>query len=161
MTDNVLQEAEKLIFGDREETYGDPSESFARIANLWTAYIGKLIEPQDVANLMILLKVSRTKGTFHRDSFVDIGGYAGLAERLHKADSTPAPVGRIARRYDSLTSAATFLTLQDRQGLLWKKVRAGQDKLWCRHNMSGRVIATKPYMSKEYDHLGPFVEVIG
>ncbi|AII27227.1 hypothetical protein SEA_OMNICRITICAL_56 [Mycobacterium phage OmniCritical] len=83
--ENVLQEAQRLIFGDREQQYGNPSESFDRIAGLWSAYIGTELNGLDVANLMILLKVSRTKGTYHRDSYVDIAGYAGLGERLHEA----------------------------------------------------------------------------
>ncbi|AOT23177.1 hypothetical protein SEA_TAQUITO_57 [Mycobacterium phage Taquito] len=61
--ENVLQEAQRLIFGDREQQYGNPSESFDRIAGLWSAYIGTELNGLDVANLMILLKVSRTKST--------------------------------------------------------------------------------------------------
>lgn len=80
--ETVLQEADRLINGDRRDTYGSASESFGRIAGLWSAYLGRTVTPLDVANLMILLKVSRTKGTFHRDSYVDIGGYSALAEQL-------------------------------------------------------------------------------
>jgi hypothetical protein len=84
MTETVLQEAERLINGDRQQTYGNTSESFDRIADLWGAYLNDNLTGLDVANLMILLKVSRTKGTFHRDSYVDIGGYAGLGEKIHQ-----------------------------------------------------------------------------
>ncbi|QBP31074.1 hypothetical protein SEA_REFUGE_55 [Mycobacterium phage Refuge] len=85
MSETVLQEAERLINGERQQTYGDASESFDRIASLWQSYFNNEIRITglDVTNLMILLKVSRTKGTFHRDSYVDIGGYAGLGERLY------------------------------------------------------------------------------
>lgn len=79
----VLQEAAALIDGDRAEQYGDPRESFARIAEMWTGYLGVGITPADVAHMMILLKVSRAKTTpGHRDSLVDIAGYAALAERV-------------------------------------------------------------------------------
>jgi hypothetical protein len=36
-----MQEAEELIYGDREKTYGDPSKNLARIAEMWTAYLNK------------------------------------------------------------------------------------------------------------------------
>ena len=36
---NVFAEADRIINGDREETYGDPSKNLARIAELWTTYL--------------------------------------------------------------------------------------------------------------------------
>lgn len=78
----ILQEAESLINGDRKQTYGDARESFERIAGMWSAYLGTEVTGLDVTNMMILLKVSRAKGGFHRDSYVDIGGYAGLSTRI-------------------------------------------------------------------------------
>ncbi len=84
---NILEEAAKLIDGDRKGTYGEVSESFRRIAALWSGYLGHRVTALDVANLMILLKMSRTKGVFHRDSYVDTAGYAALAERLHDIES--------------------------------------------------------------------------
>lgn len=38
---SVMQEAEDIIYGDREKTYGDPSKNLARIAELWTHYLQK------------------------------------------------------------------------------------------------------------------------
>lgn len=81
-TDDVLHEADRVINGERQIQYGDHEQSFGRIAGLWTAYLGHHLSTLDVANLMILLKVSRTKGKFLRDSYVDICGYAALAEKL-------------------------------------------------------------------------------
>lgn len=78
----VLDEAGKIIAGDRRKTYGKSRESFGRIAQFWSSYLGIEVSPIDVANLMILMKVSRSKGKFHRDSFVDICGYAALTEEL-------------------------------------------------------------------------------
>ncbi|AEJ93464.1 phosphofructokinase [Mycobacterium phage Benedict] len=82
MTETILQEAERLINGERQQQYGEATESFERIAGMWSAYIGKELTPHDVVNLMVLLKVSRAKFGYHRDSYVDIAGYAGLGERL-------------------------------------------------------------------------------
>lgn len=91
---NILKEAEKIIYGDREKTYGDPAKNLRAIASLWEMYLyerGVLdqnsdgLRPEDVANMMILLKVARLiNDPKHRDSLVDICGYAALVERIQK-----------------------------------------------------------------------------
>ncbi|RJO70132.1 hypothetical protein D5S18_28245 [Nocardia panacis] len=63
-------------------TYGNPAESFERIAGLWSAYLGHPVHARDVANLMVLLKVSRSRHAYQRDDYTDICGYAALAERI-------------------------------------------------------------------------------
>ncbi|MGV9668664.1 DUF6378 domain-containing protein [Nocardia niigatensis] len=78
----ILGEAATVIDGDRQDAYGDPSESFARIAGLWSAYLGADLTARDVANLMVLLKVSRSKHGYRPDDYIDIAGYAALAERI-------------------------------------------------------------------------------
>lgn len=37
--ETILQEANRLIFGDREKTYGDPGKNLKRIAELWETYL--------------------------------------------------------------------------------------------------------------------------
>lgn len=78
----ILAAAEALINGDRAEAYGDARESFSRIARFWAAYLGVDIGPDDVALMMVLLKVSRAAGRTASDDLVDIAGYAALAEEL-------------------------------------------------------------------------------
>lgn len=94
----VLEEAQRHIYGDRQEDYGPPTESFESIAGLWTAYLeaikfkavtvdgeGQTLSAVDVAHLMILMKVSRnTTGGYKRDNAVDIAGYAGCLERIEE-----------------------------------------------------------------------------
>jgi hypothetical protein len=81
----VEEEAVEIIYGDRENTYGDPAKNIRKVAALWSAYLG-LGEPliiEDVCNLMILLKTARLQHTpDHRDSMVDIVGYTLLKERI-------------------------------------------------------------------------------
>ena len=103
---SVLMEAESIINGQRRQDYGSVTESFGNVAGLWTEYLERhaqaaiasaqtkyqrndampitviSLSPEDVANLMILMKVSRAQNGFHRDSYVDIAGYAGCAEKL-------------------------------------------------------------------------------
>jgi hypothetical protein len=83
---SISEEAAAIVAGERQSDYGDANESFARIANLWSAYTGSTIEPWDVAQMMILLKVSRAKTSKKRDTLVDIIGYAECAGKLNKAE---------------------------------------------------------------------------
>lgn len=85
MSESILREAERLIHGERNKNYGHPRDNFADIAALFSAYLGREITDIDVANLMILVKIARVKGTgYHRDSFVDVAGYAGCVERIYE-----------------------------------------------------------------------------
>lgn len=79
---SIAEEAAAVVAGDRAADYGDVNESFARIAKLWSAYTGSTISPWDVAQMMILLKVSRAKTSTKRDTLVDIIGYAECANHL-------------------------------------------------------------------------------
>jgi hypothetical protein len=73
----VLTAALAAVNGDRDETYGRPEDNFHRIALMWSAYLGIAITPADVAAMNVLQKVGRLVNTpRHRDSWVDIAGYA-------------------------------------------------------------------------------------
>lgn len=74
----ILNEAADLIDGDRNDVYGDPIEDFSRIARYWSILFGVEVTPEQVAQAMILMKVSRLEvGVAKRDTWVDIAGYAG------------------------------------------------------------------------------------
>ena len=79
---SVLREAESLITGDRNVSYGSPTQNFKNIAALWTTrYAHKLKDGEaftgsDVADAMILLKVARNIAQPKRDNAVDLAGYA-------------------------------------------------------------------------------------
>lgn len=107
----VAQEAESLIYGERVKHYGPPHINFDVIARLWEAYMrprvleliqvaidegedtdaeavlrgeGRIVDENDVCNLMTLLKVAReaTGQGYHHDSTVDIIGYQAIKEIL-------------------------------------------------------------------------------
>jgi hypothetical protein len=90
----ILDEAKEIIHGDREATYGDPSKNLRAIADLWEMYLhhrglineySDSLRPEDVAQMMILLKVARLiNQPDHHDSQVDICGYAALIERIQE-----------------------------------------------------------------------------
>lgn len=86
----VLSEFSKLVdkvVGERSQSYDGPEQSFSRIAELWSAYLShsnfykheEYLRPEDVALMMVLLKVCRVMnniGPETMDSVVDIAGYA-------------------------------------------------------------------------------------
>lgn len=81
----ILDAAEKCVCHDRQDTYGKPEDSFGAIADLWTAYLGtgQEIDPVDVANMMVLLKIGRAKeNPKHADNWIDIAGYAACAGEI-------------------------------------------------------------------------------
>jgi len=64
----LLTYAAELIHGDRNESYDEPAANFARIAALWSAYLGVELEPHDVAVLNVLQKVARLMHTPGHDA---------------------------------------------------------------------------------------------
>lgn len=81
----VLQEAESLIYGDREQDYGSATKNFSNIAAMWSVILGKEITIEQVVQCMIALKQCRLiNQPDHKDSWVDICGYAGVWEKIKK-----------------------------------------------------------------------------
>lgn len=84
----VLQEAEEIIYGDREKTYGHPAKNLEAIAIMWSAYLSSkfdcpiLLDAHDVCMMMPLLKIAREANHRQRDNPVDIIGYASLTDRI-------------------------------------------------------------------------------
>ena len=75
----ILQEAEKVINGDRAKDYGDARENHQRIADMWSAILGHPVTVGQVYQCMIAVKLARLSNTpDHQDSWVDIAGYAAL-----------------------------------------------------------------------------------
>lgn len=87
---DILNAANKIVNGAREQQYGKPEDNFSTIADLWNAYLtgvskwGIDIGTVDVANMMILLKIARcAPATLPKaDNFVDIAGYAACAGEI-------------------------------------------------------------------------------
>lgn len=79
--ETVAQEAYRLVHGDRGADYSHPLDDFGRTARMVNALLQhKLSQPvseEDIALIMIAVKLSRLANKpDHRDSAVDIAGYA-------------------------------------------------------------------------------------
>lgn len=76
----VCEKAAILLGGDRAEQNGDMWETHNRIARFWTAYLERHVTPQDVALMMVLMKLARSRGGAHNpDDYIDAAGYAAIA----------------------------------------------------------------------------------
>jgi len=96
MTESILTEALRVTGGDRQENYGHPIANHLRIAILWNAYLEAkgikedgaddpdrpILEPADVAMMMVLLKIAREMHAPKRDNLVDAAGYIRCAARI-------------------------------------------------------------------------------
>lgn len=83
--EECLRMANEIVNGAREKDYGTPEDNFQFIADQWASYLNYPIDRQDVANMMILLKIARTKtGTGTDDCFIDIAGYAACAHEMNQ-----------------------------------------------------------------------------
>lgn len=93
---NILEEANTIINGDREQTYGSPDKNLLLIATYWEAHINSkynvniTLTVDDVCVMMILLKQARLANTpNHHDSMVDTVGYMALMDKCQKLASKP------------------------------------------------------------------------
>ena len=87
---SAINEANNIIYGEREETYGDPGKNIKNIAAYWSVHLSAItgqnirLTTDDVCVMMILLKQARQANTpGHRDSIVDTIGYAALQDRIN------------------------------------------------------------------------------
>lgn len=89
---SALDTAKEIIYGDREEAYGNPRFNLDSIAQFWSTYLGRKfpgvleefkLSAEDVAQFMILLKMARLiHNPTHFDSITDQIGYAALQDRI-------------------------------------------------------------------------------
>ena len=80
--EEILQEAETLINGDRAKDYGDAYVNHKRIADMWSVVFGKEVTVRQVILCMIAMKVARLVHDSKEDSWVEVCGYAALGGEL-------------------------------------------------------------------------------
>jgi|TARA_R100000781_G_scaffold36364_1_gene25754 hypothetical protein len=82
-SNQILNQASVLVQGQREKDYGDKTENHSNIARLWSAYLDVKIEAHDVALMMALLKMARTKlGEVSKDTYIDMSAYSAIAGEI-------------------------------------------------------------------------------
>lgn len=74
----ILEHARDTVT-DRGANYGEASDNFDRIARLWSVLLGIDVQAHQVSAMMIAVKLARLyNDPAHRDSMIDIAGYAAL-----------------------------------------------------------------------------------
>jgi hypothetical protein len=79
MNRTELLENVTIALSDRGSAYGDASENFQRIADMWGIILRENVTVKEVALCMAAVKMARLMETpDHADSWVDLAGYAAL-----------------------------------------------------------------------------------
>lgn len=89
----ILDMAKEIVTKDRQATHGNAEDNFSTISEMWEAYIRSAciagdyydlcISPNDVAIMMILLKIARTASNpEHLDNWLDMVGYAACGGEI-------------------------------------------------------------------------------
>ena len=88
-TTEILQKTEKLVNDSRAKTHGDKIKNHENIARLWSSYLQNktqlniVLSPEDVAQLMTLLKITRSQAGEHNiDDYIDGVGYQAIAGEI-------------------------------------------------------------------------------
>lgn len=86
MKESLLKQAEEIIHGERNESYGPMRESFQRTADLWSIILEKKLavklSPEDVCLCMVGLKLSRELFKAKPDNIVDAMGYLEIYNQI-------------------------------------------------------------------------------
>ncbi len=91
----VLEEAQRLVTGDRGANYGHPLDDFQRTADMMTAAdLKPPFSPEDVATVMQFVKISRELNCPKRDNRVDGPGYWMTLEMIHRERARRAATSR-------------------------------------------------------------------
>lgn len=85
--ESILDEAKRIVHGERGENYGHPFEDFSRTAQIWSAVLDIDVTPEQVALCMIGVKISREVNRPKRDNIVDGAGYFETLEMVKQERS--------------------------------------------------------------------------
>ena len=93
---NVLEEANDIVHGNRNEAYGHPKDNHTTTALFFSHFLQRkygvgttpLLDAEDVCFFNILQKISRSAESYRRDNLVDIAGYAANIEMIKDQEVT-------------------------------------------------------------------------
>lgn len=89
----ILSTAAQYVTSDRNNQYGEPEQSFGRIAEYWSVYLNRDLTPVDVSVMMALFKVARIEANPGKtDSWIDLAGYAACGGEIATTDDEPMDV---------------------------------------------------------------------
>lgn len=84
---SILDEAKAIVEGSRQSDYGDPVESFERIAKTASMITGGNLTPKECCAVLMAVKIVREGHRHKRDNLVDLCGYAHIMNELNENES--------------------------------------------------------------------------
>jgi hypothetical protein len=80
--ENLLLQAAEIV-KERRAAYGHSKTMMASVARRWSETLGQTITPEEVVLCLIDLKLVRlAHDPQHRDSMLDVAGYAAVLEEV-------------------------------------------------------------------------------
>jgi len=83
--ESILQEADRIVNGDRQADYSDPVENFKHIAAIASVILNKELTAEDCAVVLMSVKLARENFKHKRDNLVDLAGYTEILNRIKDA----------------------------------------------------------------------------
>jgi len=80
--ETILQEAQRLVLGDRRDQYEEPKKHFPKVAKVASIFTGKPLTATDIVWVMIAIKLVREAYKHKRDNTVDAPGYISILHEL-------------------------------------------------------------------------------
>jgi hypothetical protein len=82
-TETILEEAQRLVHGNRGDDYGHPIVDYERTGRMWGAILGiPDIDPRICCLMMVAVKLSREVNKHKRDNLCDAAGYSECAQMV-------------------------------------------------------------------------------
>ena len=78
----ILEEAQEILYNDRQDDYGTPAINFNRISGLLSTYLEREVTPEQSAMICALIKVARSMETYKADNYIDGAAYFAIAGEL-------------------------------------------------------------------------------
>jgi len=89
----ILDTAKEYVTKDRASEHGDMESNLTTIAELWGVYLGRHVDPSDVAVMMTMLKIARIKSNpTNPDNWIDGCGYMACGGELLAKRPDPKPI---------------------------------------------------------------------
>ena len=83
---NILQEANSIVRGDRQADYGDTVANFKHIANIASAIRKKEFTAEDCCVVLMAVKLAREQFKHKRDNLVDLAGYTEILNQIKEVE---------------------------------------------------------------------------
>ena len=82
----ILDEAKAIVEGSRQSDYGNPVESFDKIAKVASMITGGNLSPKECCAVLMAVKIVRESFKHKRDNLVDLCGYAHIMNEINESE---------------------------------------------------------------------------